>query len=204
MRAFTKETSKVVAVPGVNCDTDQIIPGRFLKADRAQGYGQFLFHDIRRDAAGELDPAFPLNLPGADDATILLVEDNFGCGSSREGAVYALVDHGVRALIAPSFGDIFYNNALKNGLVPVRLPVETCDALADHLAQHPDAQVTVDLEGGELVLPGGLGTFPVTIDPFAREGILRGLDEIEMTLTYTEQIKAFEEKRIASHPWLGR
>lgn len=205
MRAFTKETSKVVTVPGVNCDTDQIIPGRFLKADRAQGYGQFLFHDIRRlDADGELDPSFPLNKPGADRATILLVEDNFGCGSSREGAVYALVDHGVRALIAPSFGDIFYNNALKNGLVPARLPVELCDALAEHLADLPDAEVTVDLEANEVVLPGDLGTHPISIDPFAREGILRGLDEIELTLTYTEQIQAFETARIASHPWLDR
>ncbi|MBS9721986.1 3-isopropylmalate dehydratase small subunit [Tianweitania sp. BSSL-BM11] len=205
MRAFTKETSGVVAIPGVNCDTDQIIPGRFLKADRAQGYGQFLFHDIRRrDADGELDPRFPLNKPGADQATILLVEDNFGCGSSREGAVYALVDHGIRALIGPSFGDIFYNNALKNGLVPVRLPVELCDALEDHLTRFPEAQVTVDLEAERIVLPGNFGTHPVQIDPFAREGILRGLDEIEMTLTYKEQIQAFESARIASHPWLGR
>jgi 3-isopropylmalate/(R)-2-methylmalate dehydratase small subunit len=205
MRAFTNETSKAVAVPGVNCDTDQIIPGRFLKADRAQGYGQFLFHDIRRlDADGALDPAFPLNKPGADAATILIVEDNFGCGSSREGAVYALVDHGIRALIAPSYGDIFYNNALKNGLVPVRLSVELCDALAEHLAQFPDAEVTVDLEANQVILPGNLGTHPVTIDAFAREGILRGLDEIEMTFTYAEQIQAFEAERIASHPWLGR
>jgi 3-isopropylmalate/(R)-2-methylmalate dehydratase small subunit len=204
MRAFTKETSKVVAVPGVNCDTDQIIPGRFLKADRAQGYGQFLFHDIRRDAKGELNPAFPLNKPNADRATILLVEDNFGCGSSREGAVYALVDQGIRALIAPSFGDIFYNNALKNGLVPVPLPVELCDALEDHLAQFPDAEVTVNLETCEVVLPADLGTHAITIDPFAREGILRGLDEIGMTFAFSEQIHAFENKRMASHPWLGR
>ncbi|GHD05247.1 3-isopropylmalate dehydratase small subunit [Tianweitania populi] len=204
MKAFTSETSRFVAVPGVNCDTDQIIPGRFLKADRAQGYGQFLFHDIRRDESGELDPAFPLNKPGADSATILLVEDNFGCGSSREGAVYALVDHGIRALIAPSFGDIFYNNALKNGVVPVRLPLALCDALAEHLAEFPDAEVTVDLEKSEVILPANLGTHPVSIDPFAREGILRGLDEIEMTFTYAEQIQAFEQARIASHPWLGR
>lgn len=204
MKAFTRETSTVVAIAGVNCDTDQIIPGRFLKADRAQGYGQFLFHDIRRDAQGDLDPAFPLNRPSADAATILLVEDNFGCGSSREGAVYALSDHGIRAVIGPSFGDIFYNNALKNGLLPVRLPAAVCEALAKHLAEFPDAQVTADLEASELVLPGNLGTHPVVIEAFARDCILRGLDEMEMTITYLEQIKAFEAARISSHPWLDR
>ncbi len=204
MKAFTTETSIAVAIPGVNCDTDQILPGRFLKADRAQGYGQFLFHDIRRNKAGELDPAFALNRPGADKATILLVEDNFGCGSSREGAVYALVDHGIRALIAPSFGDIFYNNALKNGLVPVRLSADHCRDLADHLARFPDAEVTVDLAGSMLVLPGDLGTHPIVIDEFARHCILQGLDEIEMTFTYLEEIEAFERTRMGSHAWLDR
>lgn len=204
MRAFIRETSSAVAIPGVNCDTDQIIPGRFLKADRAEGYGQFLFHDIRRTEQGDLDPAFPLNQPDADAAAILVVEDNFGCGSSREGAVYALVDHGVRALIGPSFGDIFFNNALKNGLVPVRLTAEICDALSSHLARDPDVQVTVDLEAGELILPGDLGVHPIAINPFARDCILRGLDEIEMTFTFMEEITAFETARMASHSWLDR
>jgi 3-isopropylmalate/(R)-2-methylmalate dehydratase small subunit len=204
MKAFTRETSSVAAIPGVNCDTDQIIPGRFLKADRAQGYGQFLFHDIRRDETGELRAEFPLNQPGAEKATILLVEDNFGCGSSREGAVYALADHGIRALIGPSFGDIFNNNALKNGIVPVTLPTAQCEALAEFLAQHPDAEVTVDLEAEQLVLPGDLGTATFKIDPFARDAILRGLDELEMTFTYMEQIEAFEKARMASSPWLDR
>ncbi|MFP1644192.1 3-isopropylmalate dehydratase small subunit [Pontitalea aquivivens] len=204
MKAFIRETSAVAVVPIVNCDTDQIIPGRFLKADRAQGYGQFLFHDIRRDAGGNLDPAFALNRPGAERATILLVGDNFGCGSSREGAVYALADHGIRALLAPGFGDIFYNNALKNGLVPVRLAAPVCDALADHLARHPEDPVTVDLEAGQVLLPAGLGPHPITIEPFARDCILRGLDEIELTLTHLDQIEAFEAARIAANPWLGR
>lgn len=204
MRAFTRETSTVAVIPGVNCDTDQIIPGRFLKFDRADGYENFLFHDIRRDADGELDPSFPLNRAGVERATIFLVGDNFGCGSSREGAVYALVDHGVRALIAPSFGDIFNNNALKNGLIPVKLPATLCDALADFLSRHPDAAVTVDLEAAEIRLPGNLGVHPISIDPFARECILRGLDEMEMTFTYLEQIEAFEKARLANNPWLGR
>lgn len=204
MRAFTRETSTVVHVPGVNCDTDQIIPGRFLKADRAEGYDKFLFHDIRRRADGKLDPDFPLNRPGADQSTILLVEDNFGCGSSREGAVYALADAGFRALLAPGFGDIFFNNALKNGIVPARLPVATCEALADHLAAEPSATVTVDLEASQVVLPGDLGSHPITIDAFARDCILRGLDEIAMTFTYMDQILAFEADRMARNPWLGR
>src|SRR5690606_36419336 len=158
--------------PGVNCDTDQIIPARFIKADREEGYDQFLFHDIRRDADGVLDPEFPLNRPGAEKARILLVEDNFGCGSSREGAVYALVDAGIRALIAPTFGDIFCNNALKNGVVPVRLPLAVCEALADHIAAHPGAQVTVDLAAGLVTLPGNLGSHAIDIAPFARECLL--------------------------------
>ena len=204
MKAFTRETSTVAVIPGVNCDTDQIIPGRFLKFDRSEGYGHFLFHDIRRDADGELAASFPLNRAGAERATILLVGDNFGCGSSREGAVYALADHGIRALLAPSFGDIFYNNALKNGLVPVKLPATVCDALADYLTRHPDAPVTVDLDKAEAVLPGNLGTHPIAIEPFARECILRGLDEMEMTFTYFEQIEAFEKERLQNNPWLGR
>lgn len=204
MRAFTTETSIAVAIPGVNCDTDQIIPGRFLKADRAQGYGQFLFHDIRRTPEGEPTPDFPLNRPGADKATILVVEDNFGCGSSREGAVYALVDHGIRALIAPSYGDIFYNNALKNGVVPVRLDAAICDRLAAHLNRHPQDTITVDLAGGEVILPGDLGRHPIVIEPFARDCILRGLDEMEMTFTYMPQIEAFEKARLAASPWLAR
>lgn len=204
MKAFTCETSRVVVIPGTNCDTDQIIPGRFLKSDRAQGYGQFLFHDIRRDGTGALDPSFPLNQAGAEKAVVLLVEENFGCGSSREGAVYALADHGIRALIGPSFGDIFYNNALKNGLVPVKLAPETCQALADYLVRFPDAEVRIDLEAEEAVLPGNLGTYKIEIDAFARDGIIRGLDEIEMTFTFMEQIKVFEKERMATNPWLDR
>ena len=204
MRAFVCEASKVVVIPGMNCDTDQIIPGRFLKSDRAQGYGQYLFHDIRRTSACALDEAFPLNQAVAETATILLVEDNFGCGSSREGAVFALVDHGIRAVIGPSFGDIFYNNALKNGLLPVRLTSEICHSLATHLAHAKDGEVVVDLQAAELVLPGNLGTHPVVIDAFARDCILRGLDEIDMTFTFMEHIQDFEAKRLASHPWLDR
>ena len=204
MKAFTRETSTLASIPGVNCDTDQIIPGRFLKADRAEGYDKFLFHDIRRDAAGNLTPGFPLNRPEAQGARILLVEDNFGCGSSREGAVYALADAGIRALLAPSFGDIFFNNALKNGIVPVRLPAATCKALSDHLAADPSATVTVDLEAAQVLLPGDLGTHPITIDAFARDCLLQGLDEIEMTFTYMDRITRFEADRMARNPWLAR
>lgn len=204
MKAFLKETSTVVAVPGVNCDTDQIIPGRFLKADRAQGYGQFLFHDIRRDDTGALLAEFPLNRTDASDARILLVEDNFGCGSSREGAVYALVDHGIRALIAPSFGDIFRNNALKNGLIPVVLPPALCARLMAHLADNPRAEVTIDLAAEQVVLPGDLGTQTLLIDAFARDCIMRGVDEIGLTQGYLPQIEAFEKRRAQVAPWVFR
>lgn len=204
MKAFQRETSTVVMVPGVNCDTDQIIPGRFLKADRTQGYGQFLFHDIRRDGSGALLADFPLNREAAAGATILLVEDNFGCGSSREGAVYALVDHGIRALIGPSFGDIFRNNALKNGLIPVMLPQEICAALASYLADHSQATVTIDLVSQEIVLPGGLGTQPLLIDAFARDCIIKGVDEIGLTQGYLPQIEAFERRRAKAAPWVFR
>ncbi len=207
MKAFTKETSAVVAIPGVNCDTDQIIPGRFLKADRAQGYGQFSVprYQARRD--GRTRSGISSQSSGAERSTILLVEDNFGCGSSREGAVYALVDQGIRAVIGPSFGDIFFNNALKNGLVPVRLSAEHCDHLADYLTRFPDAEVTVDLENSELILPGNLGRHPIVIDAFARECILQGLDEIEMTFTYMEKIKlsrVIEWLRMPGWPVDGR
>lgn len=204
MITFIRETSTVVTVPGVNCDTDQIIPARFLRFDRAQGYDQFLFHDIRRDTEGNLDPEFPLNRPNTDKARILLVEDNFGCGSSREGAVYALIDAGFRALIAPSFGDIFYNNALKNGLIPVRLPAANCQALADYLKSYPESTVTVDLEREIITLPCNLGQFEIKISAFARECILAGLDEIAMTFSYIDQIKDYEKNRMHENPWLNR
>lgn len=204
MDPFIRETSPAVVIRGVNCDTDQIIPGRFLKFDREQGYGQFLFHDIRRDSDGNMDPAFPLNRAGADAARILVVEDNFGCGSSREGAVYALVDHGIRALVAPSYGDIFFNNALKNGLVPVRLPTELCERLSSYLEQNPGAEITVDLDAARVSLPGDLGTHDFEIEPFARDCILRGLDEMELTFTHMNEIRAFEDARMAAAPWLDR
>lgn len=204
MQVFQREISPALVLDGVNCDTDQIIPGRFLKADRAQGYGQFLFHDIRRDAAGALLPGFALNRPGAEQAKILLVGDNFGCGSSREGAVYAIVDHGIRALIAPSFGDIFYNNALKNGLLPIRLAEPLCQSLATALQAEPDLPVDVDLEAGLLRLPAGLGAHPIEIDAFARDLLLQGRDELEMTLSLLGQIQTFEAARLRDCPWLDR
>lgn len=204
MRAFVRETSTVIFVPGLNCDTDQILPGRFLKEDRAQGYGRFLFHDLRHDAEGGLRPEFALNRPGADAARFLLVEDNFGCGSSREGAVYALVDHGFRVLLGQGFGDIFYSNALKNGLLPVRLAPGLWRRLHAQLEVDPGCEITLDLAQDCLHLPGDLGTHPLDIDAFARDCILRGLDELELTMAHLSQIEAFEAGHIARHPWILR
>lgn len=201
MQAFTQVTSGVAVIAGDNCDTDQILPGRFLKEPRGPDYGRFLFHDLRRDAAGNLRADFPLNRD--DSPKILLVGENFGCGSSREGAVYALVDGGIRALIGPSFGDILYNNALKNGLLPIVMPQAQCQALAAYLQHTPQAQVCVDLQAGEVILPHA-PPHPIRIDAFARDCILQGLDELELTQTMMTQILAFEGRRLEACPWLDR
>ncbi len=201
MQAFTRETALAAVLPGDNVDTDQIIPARFLKFDRAGGYGQFLFHDLRFDADGGERPGFVLNRAPFDNAKVLVVGENFGCGSSREGAVYALCDFGIRAVIGPSFGDIFYNNALKNGLIPVRIPAAELDRLREAIQAGPDREVTVDLAAEQVSLPGGR-TVPLPIDPFWRECIVKGLDEIELTFGYMNEIEAFERRHLARSPWI--
>lgn len=201
MQAFTKQTALAAVLPGENVDTDQVIRARFLKADRAEGYGQFLFHDLRFDAEGRERPGFVLNQAPFRDAKVLVVGENFGCGSSREGAVYALWDYGFRAVIGPSFGDIFYNNALKNGLLPVRLPAAEVEALRDAIGAGPDRAVTIDLQGEHVVLPRGKCA-PLAIDPFWRECILKGLDEIELAFGHMSEIEKFERDHLARNPWI--
>ncbi len=198
-------------IDGRNVDTDQIIPARFLKADRGQpgGYAPYLFHDIRRDAQGNEADEFVLNRPRFRNAGILVAEHNFGCGSSREGAVYALADSGFRAVIAPSFGDIFFNNCLKNGLLPVRLDEHSVAALiyqlhhADDVAQ---TQVDIDLESQTVRWqpPGGVAAavHAFEIDPFWRECLLKGVDEVELTLSYRQQIGQFESRYLIENPWI--
>jgi 3-isopropylmalate/(R)-2-methylmalate dehydratase small subunit len=169
----------------MNVDTDQIIPARFLKFPRQDGYAKFLFHDVAEH------PDFVLNRAPFRDAKILVGNRNFGCGSSREGAAYAFFDRGFRSVIAPSFGDIFHNNCLKNGIVPVRLPDQECSELRDLLSKNPGTQLTVDLAAQEVREPGGR-VHLFTVDGFYREMLLEGLDELGLTLTLLPQIEAFE------------
>lgn len=200
MIPFVVETGIAAPVPGRNIDTDQIVPGRFLKRDRALGYGPILFHDLRFDAAGQEYPDFVLNQPAFREATILVAGANFGCGSSREAAVYAVADYGIRAIIAPSFGDIFHNNCLKNGVVPVRLAPDVVEALERSLLAAPGSQLTVDLQACEVCLPDGARhAFP--IDPFWRECLMKGVDDLALTLSHMQDIAQFEDDYYAAHPW---
>jgi len=203
MQAIIKETALAAPIPGRNVDTDQIVPARFLKADRSAGYGRFLFHDLRFREDGSERDDFILNQEPYRHAKILVTDENFGCGSSREGAVYALYDYGIRAVIGPSFGDIFYNNALKNGLVPVKLPAETVDQLRAQLLADPHHPIVVDLEAEQVTLPDG-SIHVLAIDPFWRECLMKGVDEIELTLGYMPQIREFENRYLAQMRWINR
>lgn len=193
MTPFTRLQAVAMPLPRPNLDTDQILPARYLQKPRSVGFAQFLFDDVRRLADGSSDPAFPLNQPVYRDARIVVGGANFGCGSSREHAVWALADHGFRAVIAPSFGDIFRGNAPKNGLLPVVLAAVDVEHLLALLAAEPGARVTVDLRTREVTLPdSSLRVFD--IEPFARHCLLNGLDEIDYTLTLLPQIEAFERQ----------
>jgi 3-isopropylmalate/(R)-2-methylmalate dehydratase small subunit len=190
VRRFSSLTSRVVALVRDDIDTDQIIPARFLVTTSREGLGAHLFHDWRYQPDGSPRADFPLTRPEAIGAQILLAGKNFGCGSSREHAPWALLDFGFRAVIARSFADIFRNNALKNGLLPVEVDEE---AHAD-LAAAPEAEVTIDLETGVLLLPSGRGVvFPV--DPFARRCLLAGTDQLGYLLGLEDRIAAFERRR---------
>lgn len=201
MRPFTRESAIAAPLAGINVDTDQILPARFMKRSRAEGFGAQLFHDLRVGPDGAPRPGFVLNLPEFAGARILVAGRNFGCGSSRESAVYALVDYGIRAVIAPSFGDIFYGNALKNGLVPVPLAEDLVEALRASLLAGPERCVTVDLEAQVVVLPDG-ARHPLVIDPFWRECLLQGVDEIDLTRSHLDAIEAFERRYEQEHPWV--
>jgi len=194
---FTSLTAIAAPYEPVNVDTDQIVPARFLKFPRKDGYGKFLFHDVRED------PGFVLDRVPFDQARILVGNANFGCGSSREGAAYAFHDAGFRSVIAPSFGDIFYSNCMKNGIVPVRLPDSECAALRSLLTNNPGNQLTVDLVAQEVREPDGK-VHRFAIDPFYREMLLRGVDELGLTLTLVPQIEAFEQAYAREVPWAVR
>jgi 3-isopropylmalate/(R)-2-methylmalate dehydratase small subunit len=193
MASFTTLTSRVVVLPVADIDTDQIIPARFLKTTDKHGLGKSLFADWRYQADGSPRPDFVLNQPGAAGARILLAGDNFGCGSSREHAPWALTGFGFTAVISTSFADIFKNNALKNGLVPVVVDAAAHAELSRALAADPSAEVTVDLAAQAVTLPGGRKvTFP--IDGFARTCLLEGVDELGYILKHDGQIAAHERR----------
>ena len=197
MRAYTVHTGRVAALPRVNVDTDQIIPKQFLKRVERTGFGEFLFFDWRYRPDGSPDPAFELNRPAARGASVLLAGSNFGCGSSREHAPWALAEYGFRAIVAPSFADIFYNNCCQNGLLPVRLAEAEIAELFRRADAAPEGyELTVDLERQRVTDGAGFeATF--AIDPYRREMLLRGLDEIGRTLLEEPMITAFERGREA-------
>jgi 3-isopropylmalate/(R)-2-methylmalate dehydratase small subunit len=201
MQAFV-HLDAVAAPLGVpNVDTDQIIPARFCWRKRGDGWGHLLFHDLRFDDGGSPKGEFVLNRADYRDARILVAERNFGCGSSREQAVWSLHDFGIRAVVAPSFGDIFFNNSLQNGLLPIVLAAERVSAIRRLLEQRPGAHVAVDLAAQTVMAPDGvLDTFE--IDPFRKECLLAGTDDIAFTLKERERIAAFEREYERRLSWL--
>jgi 3-isopropylmalate/(R)-2-methylmalate dehydratase small subunit len=201
MKAFTTLTGKVAAMDRANVDTDQIIPKQFLKRIERTGFGEFLFWDWARRDDGTLNPDFELNRPEAKGATILLARRNFGSGSSREHAPWALEDYGFRVVVAPSFADIFYNNSLKNGLLLIKLDTKIVDRLFKEAAAAQGYRLAVDLENQTVSTPGG-ESFKFDIDPFAKHSILNGLDEIGLSLEHADKIKAFEAQHRSEQPWL--
>ncbi|MGQ9502980.1 MAG: 3-isopropylmalate dehydratase small subunit [Anaerolineae bacterium] len=201
MQSFTRLSSRAVALPIDNIDTDQIIPARFLKTISKEGLGEHLFADWRYNPDGSLKPEFPLNQPEAHEAQILLAGDNFGCGSSREHAPWALIDFGFRAIISTSFADIFRNNALKNGLLPVVVDPDTHRQLFEMVSENPSTVLTIDLAEQSLILPNGKQAhFP--IDAFNKRCLLEGIDQLGYLLKQEPLIRAYETFRyLHSKPW---
>src|SRR3990172_1864670 len=177
MKPFTKHTGRVVTMDRANVDTDQIIPKQFLKRIERTGFGEFLFWDWARNFDGSINPDFELNQPAAKGASVLVVRQNFGCGSSREHAPWALEDWGFRVIVAPSFADIFYNNCFKNGMLPIVLSEEQVYDLFNRAANHPDYPLSADLENCTLTDDHGLA-LKFQVEPFRRHSLLNGLDDI--------------------------
>jgi len=200
MEKFTTLTGVAAPLPMVNIDTDMIIPKQFLKTVQRTGLSKGLFYEMRFDVNGKPKEGFVLDQPAYKNTKILVAGENFGCGSSREHAPWALLDAGIRCVIAPSFADIFYNNCFKNGILPIVLPQEQVDLLMDDASRGANAIVTVDLEKQEITGPDG-GTIHFDIDPFRKHCLLNGLDDIGLTLQKSDRIGSFEEKRKVSQPW---
>ncbi len=201
MEKFTVLTGIAAPLPMINVDTDMIIPKQYLKTIKRSGLGRHLFDEMRHDENGAEKADFVLNQAPWREAVILVAGDNFGCGSSREHAPWALADFGIRCIIAPSFADIFYNNCFQNGILPVVLPQAQVDVLMDDARKGEGGQLTVDLENQEIRRPDG-STVGFDIDPARREALLKGLDDIGRTLEKADAIVAFEEQQARARPWL--
>ncbi|MQR97624.1 3-isopropylmalate dehydratase small subunit [Gluconobacter aidae] len=199
MDKFTELTAIAAPMPTENIDTDQIIPARFLKTIQRTGLGKNAFAAQRYDADGNEKPDFVLNQEPYRHAEILITYDNLGCGSSREHAPWALLDFGIRCVIAPSFADIFFNNCFKNGILPIRLPREICDELMGDARQGANSRLTVDLERQVIVRPNG-ETIAFDVDPFRRHMLLEGLDDIGQTMAHDAEITSFEHR--PSRAWV--
>ncbi len=201
MDKFTTLTGVAAPLPLINVDTDMIIPKQFLKTIARTGLGKNLFDEMRFDQDGAEKPDFVLNRPAYRNAQILVAGDNFGCGSSREHAPWALLDFGIRCVIAPSFADIFYNNCFKNGILPIVLPQEDVDNLMDDASRGANATVTIDLENQVIKGPDG-GEIAFEVDSHRKHCLLNGLDDIGLTLEKDDRIGAYERARASSAPWL--
>ncbi len=191
MKKFEKVISHAVCLPLEDIDTDQIIPARYLRTTEKTGLGEHLFHDWRYAADGQPEKGFVLNEAGAKDASLLITGKNFGCGSSREHAVWAIMDHGIEAIIAPEFADIFHKNSLRNGLLPITVDQPTLDACLK--AAEAGTSFTVDLESNTVTADSL--SFSFKVDPFARNCLLGGIDDLEFILKHEDEIAAFEAKR---------
>ncbi len=200
MQKFTTLTGVAAPLPMINVDTDAIIPKQFLKTILRTGLGKSLFYEQRYDADGKERPDFVLNKPAYRKAEILVAGENFGCGSSREHAPWALLDFGIRCVISTSFADIFYNNCFQNGILPIKVSPEDLEKLMDDASRGANATLTVDLESQEIRGPDG-GRVTFEIDPFRKRCLLEGLDNIGLTLKAEKDITGYEEKASAARPW---
>ena len=201
MQKFTTLSGVAAPLPHVNIDTDRIIPARFLKTIKRTGLGANLFNDIRFNADGTEKPEFVLNQAAYRKAQVLVTGENFGCGSSREHAPWALLDFGIRCVIAPSFADIFYNNCFKNGVLPIRLPQAQIDQLMEDARRGANAVLTIDLTAQEITRPDG-GKIHFDVEPFRKHCLLNGLDDIGLTLEKRPAIDRFEASQASRQPWL--
>jgi 3-isopropylmalate/(R)-2-methylmalate dehydratase small subunit len=201
MQKFTVLTGVAAPLPMVNVDTDRIIPARFLKTIKRTGLGKSLFNDIRYEPDGKEKPDFVLNQSPYRKAQVLIAGENFGCGSSREHAPWALSDFGIRCVIAPSFADIFFNNCFKNGVLPIKLPHDVVSQLMEDAKRGANATFTIDLEKQVIVRPDGQ-TVAFDVEPFRKHCLLNGLDDIGLTLEKRSSIDSYEGTQRTSQPWL--